>query len=268
MGRFDSLQSGNHARKILTMSSESTYSADALRKFCPTHDAFIGIDSDGCVFDTMEIKQKQCFHGLIVSTWGLEAIDREVRETAAFVNLYSRWRGQNRFTALQQTFALLAERPEVRNSGIRLPDFTAFNAFVASGAILGNDALRAAAERTSDPTLFTLLAWSLAVNEQIEAKVKRIAPFPWAARSLEKIQGCADAVVVSQTPLNALVREWKENGILDRVSFIAGQEIGTKAEHLQMATQGKYKKQRVLMIGDAAGDRDAAETCGACFYPI
>jgi hypothetical protein len=27
----------------------------------PQKEFFIGIDSDGCVFDTMEIKQKECF---------------------------------------------------------------------------------------------------------------------------------------------------------------------------------------------------------------
>ncbi|MFT5474343.1 MAG: hypothetical protein ACI856_002680, partial [Kiritimatiellia bacterium] len=79
------------------MSIYDQYSADALKTFVPAHDSFVGIDSDGCVFDTMEIKQKQCFHGLIVKAWDLRAIEPEVRQTAEFVNLYSRSRGQNRF---------------------------------------------------------------------------------------------------------------------------------------------------------------------------
>lgn len=32
-----------------------------LKKFQPAHEFFIGIDSDGCVFDTMEVKQKEFF---------------------------------------------------------------------------------------------------------------------------------------------------------------------------------------------------------------
>jgi len=32
-----------------------------LKELKPVHDFFIGIDSDGCVFDTMEIKQKKIF---------------------------------------------------------------------------------------------------------------------------------------------------------------------------------------------------------------
>jgi len=27
----------------------------------PRYDFFVGIDSDGCAFDTMEIKHKECF---------------------------------------------------------------------------------------------------------------------------------------------------------------------------------------------------------------
>ncbi|MDE0840246.1 MAG: HAD family hydrolase, partial [Kiritimatiellae bacterium] len=118
------------------------------------------------------------------------------------------------------------------------------------------------------PFLRELLAWSLAVNELIEHKVKRIPPFSWAAKSLELMQNKSHLMVVSQTPLDALVREWDANNILDQVQFIAGQEIGTKSEHLAMATQGKYAPSRVIMIGDAAGDRVAAEASGAWFYPI
>ena len=36
----------------------------------PTCSTFLGIDSDGCVFDTMEVKQKDCMHGVIASHWG------------------------------------------------------------------------------------------------------------------------------------------------------------------------------------------------------
>jgi hypothetical protein len=32
-----------------------------LQQFVPQHPFFIGIDSDGCVFDSMELKQKECF---------------------------------------------------------------------------------------------------------------------------------------------------------------------------------------------------------------
>ncbi len=78
----------------------------------------------------------------------------------------------------------------------------------------------------------------------------------------------ADVIVVSQTPTEALVREWKEHGIDSFVRAIAGQELGTKAEHIQFAAGGKYPSGKVLMIGDAPGDRKAAVSNHALFYPI
>ena len=44
--------------------------------------------------------------------------------------------------------------------------------------------------------------------------------------------------------------------------------MGTKAEHLDLATKGRYEKDRVLMIGDAPGDCKAAQKVGVLFYPI
>src|SRR6476620_1778423 len=85
----------------------------ALRQFAKHHDFFIGIDSDGCAFDTMEVKHKECFIPNIIKFYELAAISKYAREAAEFVNLYSQWRGINRFPALAMTFDLLMSRPEV-----------------------------------------------------------------------------------------------------------------------------------------------------------
>jgi phosphoglycolate phosphatase-like HAD superfamily hydrolase len=74
--------------------------------------------------------------------------------------------------------------------------------------------------------------------------------------------------VVSATPGEALVREWREHDIAKYVAVIAGQEMGTKAEHLEYATKGRYDKDHVLMVGDAPGDLKAAKANEALFYPI
>ena len=50
--------------------------------------------------------------------------------------------------------------------------------------------------------------------------------------------------------------------------MIAGQEMGTKKEHLAFSAVGKYKSDRILMIGDAPGDMKAARANNALFYPI
>ena len=232
------------------------------------HDALVGLDSDGCVFPTMELKQKQCFHHEIISHWQLERTERPLRECAEFVNLYSRWRGQNRFPALLKTFALLADRADAHISGIKLPDTAALKAFINSGLPLSNTALEKEVDRTGDAELVRLLLWSLAVNTNVERLVKDVAPFCGVHECLEKICAVADLIVVSQTPEEALIREWQASGLKHFPVLIAGQELGTKAEHLQLAAGKKYTADRVLMIGDALGDLQAARAAGALFFPI
>jgi hypothetical protein len=40
----------------------------------PEKKFFIGIDSDGCAFDTMEIKQKECFCPNFIKFFGLQSM--------------------------------------------------------------------------------------------------------------------------------------------------------------------------------------------------
>ena len=68
--------------------------------------------------------------------------------------------------------------------------------------------------------------------------------------------------------VEALVREWNEHDIARYAAVIAGQEMGSKTQHLSYATKERYKENRVLMIGDAPGDIKAAKENDALFYPI
>lgn len=236
--------------------------------FKPQHDTFVGIDSDGCVFPTMEIKQKQCFHRQIVSHWHLENIEKYVRESAEFVNLYSIHRGRNRFPCLVMAIDLIRDRPEVVASKVKLPEFKALRKFMDSGVPMSNDELDKAVKKSGDPELAAALNWSKDVNAEIARTVKKVPPFKWVRESLEHIRVQADAICVSQTPTEALVREWQENDLMDYVKVIAGQELGSKQQHLQMAAQGRYPADRILMIGDAPGDFSAVQGVNGHFFPI
>ncbi len=250
------------------MNNQPDHTRQALLDFAPEHNFFVGIDSDGCVFDTMGIKQKKCFHSLIVSHWHLEAIETYVRESAEFINLYSKWRGQNRFPCLVRSIDLLRDRPEVIQSGVELPEFAALREFMDSGVPLGNPSLERAVAESGNAELASVLQWSNAVNDDIARTVKNIPPFARVCESLEKLRGKADAIVVSQTPCEALLREWNEHDLSGYVRVIAGQELGTKTEHLKMAAADRYKPERILMLGDAPGDMKAAKANNALFYPI
>jgi len=239
-----------------------------LRAFVKSSDFFIGIDSDGCAFDTMEVKHKECFIPNIIKHYRLAAVSKFAREAAEFVNLYSRWRGINRFPGLVLTIDLLAGRPEVLARRTHLPNLTGLRKWIEGGAKLSNPALKAALAATGDIDLADALEWSLAVNRAISETVKDVPPFLFVRESLQNMQGKADVMVVSGTPGEALAREWEEHALEPYVALIAGQELGSKQEHLAVAAAGRYEPDKILMIGDALGDYDAAKANGALFYPI
>ncbi len=246
----------------------TTPSQEKLLAFQPRHKFFVGIDSDGCVFDSMEIKHKECFIPNIIKYWKLQAISKYARTAAEFVNLYSKWRGTNRFPALTKTFELLRAWPEPMRRGVKIPEVPTLEAWIKSGQALGNPTLAAEVERTGDPVLKLTLEWSKAVNRAIEDVVAGVPPFPFFRESAEKLATRADIICVSATPGEALVREWQEHDIARYAAVIAGQEMGSKKEHLKLTAGGKYLKERVLMVGDAPGDLSAARANGALFYPI
>ncbi|MCC5928762.1 MAG: hypothetical protein JJU28_05910 [Cyclobacteriaceae bacterium] len=234
----------------------------------PEKEFFVGIDSDGCVFDTMEIKQKECFCPNFIKHFNLQVISKYARETWEFVNLYSQTRGINRFQAVITAIQLLADRPETLARGARLPDIQPLIDWVKKETKLGNPALERYAAEVKDPRIDMILSWSKAVNVTIEELVFGMPPFPFVVDSLKKVGERADLMVVSQTPLEALTREWEENNIDHMLRTIAGQEHGTKTEHLKFAAVGKYPLEKILMIGDAPGDLKAAKSNDVLFFPI
>ncbi len=244
------------------------YTGRDLLELKPRHSHLVCIDSDGCVFPTMRIKQTECFHPLIIEHWKLGQIARQVREVAEFVNLGSCWRGTNRFVALVKTFELLSQHPCLKSYGGRLPAVESLKRYVLSGRPLSNDGLKEEVKKTGDAELQAVLEWSLAVNRAIERRVSSVEPFEWARRTITKMPASADLIVVSQTPEEALQREWRGQQLDRYVRVIAGQELGTKSEQMQMAAAGRYEADKVLMIGDALGDLESARSVGACFFPI
>ncbi len=149
------------------------------------HDFLVAIDSDGCAFDTMELKHKECFAPHLINSYNLQAISKYARETWEFLNLYSKGRGTNRFPAVVKTMEWLLERPEVQARGVQLTVPRGLANWTKNQTRLGNPALKEAVENTGDADLRQALGWSLAVNEQIERFVRGVPPFPYVRDSLE-----------------------------------------------------------------------------------
>jgi len=232
----------------------------------PKHKYFVGIDSDGCAFDTMELKHKECFIPNIILFYDLQAISKYAREAAEFVNLYSKSRGINRFPALVEALQWLQKRPEVAARGVKIKIPASLEKWIAEETKLGNPALKEKVSQSGDADLKRALEWSTTVNNAIAEMVKCVPPFPYVRESLQKLADKADMLVCSATPNEALKAEWQEHGIDQYVTAICGQESGSKKETL--ANAAKYAKNHALMIGDAPGDFSAAEKNHCLFFPI
>lgn len=247
--------------------------AKVLGDFRPTKDFLVCIDSDGCVFDTMGIKQRECFTPWMIKYFNLQPVAQAARECKEFTDLFSKTRGANRHITIKRILTeLLPSHPQVKARGFKVPQFPYYFTWVDDPkSLLSNDGLKQAIEDASNEEakkeLEHVLAWSERVNWAIKEIVRGIPPFPGVRESLEIIREKADIVVVSATPVEALEREWQEHEIAKYATVIAGQEMGTKKEHIALTTK-HYPRENVLMIGDAPGDLQAAKENKVLFYPV
>lgn len=239
-----------------------------LDHFEKRHDFLIGIDSDGCAFDSMEIKHKECFIPNFIKFMGLQPISKYAREACEFTNLYSKTRGANRFPAYLLALDLLEERDEVRRRNVTLPKLQGVRDWVGRETKLGTKTIGPESEKTGDPDLKLAYAWSKAVDDAVNDMVHGVPPFPGVRDALEKMSTQADLIVCSATPNGALQKEWAEHDIDPFVQSICGQESGSKKESLAACQKFGYPAEKMLMIGDAPGDMKAALAVGALFYPI
>jgi phosphoglycolate phosphatase-like HAD superfamily hydrolase len=250
------------------MSCDPTSVATGLKSLPKRHEFFVGIDSDGCVFDSMSLKHQECFCPAFIKHFGLQPASKYAREVWEFVNLYSRHRGCNRFVAIQVAHQLMSEWEVFAARGLKISNLPSLDAWLKEETRLGNPALEARVKATNDGVLARVMAWSQEVNQRVADMVSNVPPLPRVRESLEKLRARADVIVVSQTPTEALEREWREHKLDSLVNFIAGQEAGTKSDHIRYATGGRYAPEKMLKIGDAPGDLKAARDNHALFFPI
>ncbi len=242
--------------------------AQVLVDFQPTKQFFVGIDSDGCAMDAMDIKHQECFTPCYIKHWDLQPVSTLARQTAIFVNLGSVTRGLNRWLALRQLLDLLRDRVEVAERGVSIPAYPELSQFIDSEFPLTDQGIAAFAEQHPSETIHRAIRWGDAVNASIADMVHGCGPFPGVRDAMEAMQADVDCMTVSATPLHALEYEWHAHDIARYMKVIAGQELGSKAEHVQYAATGKYDPDKIMLIGDAPGDRDASARAGCLYYPI
>ena len=235
--------------------------------FTKKHDYLVCVDSDGCAMDTMNCKHFHCFGPCMVTEWGLE----EWREPILFrwneINLYQMTRGINRFKGL--AIAL----KEINEQYTPIEGIEAFIHWADTAPALSNDGVSKAAEECTDPAgkkcFEKALSWSKAVNVGIVALPEDLkVPYEGAKDGLAAAHTFADVAVVSSANRDAVEEEWTTHGLLDHVDIVLAQDCGSKAHCISEMLKFGYDVDKVLMVGDAPGDSDAAEKNGVYYYPI
>ena len=235
--------------------------------FTRKHDYLVCVDSDGCVMDTMNCKHFHCFGPCMVTEWGLEEWKDEILERWNVINLFSMTRGINRFKGLAMALGEINEK-YVPISGIRY-----LQQWADTAPALSNDAVAKAAEDAENEeaksVFLKALSWSKAVNAAIvklpdELKV----PYNGAKEGLAAAHQFADVAMVSSANRDAVEEEWGKFGLLEHTDIVLAQDIGSKAACISEMLKFGYEPSKVVMIGDAPGDCDAAEKNGVHYFPI
>ena len=231
------------------------------------HDFLVCVDSDGCVMDTMNCKHFNCFGPCMVTEWGLEAWKDEILERWNEINLFSMTRGINRFKGLALALG------EIHEKYVPIAGIATLQHWANTAPALSNDAVAKAAADAIDPdakqVLQKALNWSKAVNAAIVDLDEALkVPYDGAKEGLCAAHQFADVAMVSSANRDAVEEEWGKFGLLEHTDIVLAQDVGSKAACIKEMLKFGYDSDKVIMIGDAPGDCDAAEKNGVYYYPI
>lgn len=235
---------------------------NVFEKYEKVKDFLVCVDSDGCAMDTMEIKHRECFAPEMIKTWNLQENEEYILNLWYDLNLYTQTRGINRFKGLAETFKIIREK------GIEIEDLDSLLNWVDTTNELSNRSLKNEIEKTDSKALKMALEWSLNVNESIERLPKGDEPFENVKEGLEALSKKVDISVVSSANGEALTDEWGRNDLVQYLRALLGQEAGTKQHCIAELKKKGYDTDKILMVGDAPGDLQAAKNNGVRFYPI
>ncbi len=231
------------------------------------HDYLVCVDSDGCVMDTMNCKHFRCFGPCMVDEWGLDAWREEILKRWNEINLFSMTRGINRFKGLAMALG------EIDQQYTPITGIAALQHWADTAPALSNDAVAAAGEAAANPDAKQIfqkaLSWSKAVNASIGTLPEELkVPYAGAKEGLAAAHTFADVAMVSSANRDAVEEEWGKFGLLEHTDIVLAQDVGSKAACIARMLQFGYDPDKVLMVGDAPGDCDAAEKNGVRYYPI
>ncbi|HHY08197.1 MAG TPA: HAD family hydrolase [Corynebacteriales bacterium] len=233
-------------------------------EFKRTKDFLVCVDSDGCAMDTMNIKHFEAFGPEFVKIMDVEEQREDVLKRWNKTNLFSKKRGINRFLSFLDGLEYVHEniRPV---EGIEV-----FREYVHNDGKLSTDGIEKAYTQSKADILKKVIDWSYNVNDVIK-KIprKKNESFKNVLPALQEIAKKANIVVVSTATKDAVQTEWTKAGLMGYVDAVFTQEFGSKTESIAHAKAvGNYEDDKMIKIGDAPGDLEAARNNHAYFYPI
>ena len=230
------------------------------------HDYLVCVDSDGCVMDTMNCKHFHCFGPCMVAEWGLEEWKAAILDRWNVINLFSMTRGINRFKGLAMALG------EIHEQYTPIAGIAALQHWADTAPALSNDGVAKAMENAEGDAKLIFqkaLSWSKAVNAAIvELDESLKVPYAGAKEGLAAARAFADVAMVSSANRDAVEEEWGKFGLLEHTDIVLAQDIGSKAACIAEMLKFGYDLDKVVMIGDAPGDCDAADKNGVHYYPI
>lgn len=236
--------------------------ANIFDKYEKTQEFLICVDSDGCAMNTMEIKHRRCFAPEMIKIWNLYEKEDYILNLWYDINLYTKTRGINRFKGLAETFKIISKE------GIEIDDLDSLVNWVETTNELSNKSLEREIEKTNSKALKMAYEWSLNVNKSIEQLPKGDEPFENVKEGLEILSKLVDVAVVSSANGEALDDEWNRHNFVRHLKALLGQEAGTKQYCISELKKKGYDEKKILMVGDAPGDLQAAKNNNVNFYPI
>jgi phosphoglycolate phosphatase-like HAD superfamily hydrolase len=230
--------------------------------FTKKHRYLVCIDSDGTIMDTMTIKHELAFGPQFIETFGIKDHQEDILHEWNRLNLYSITRGINRFQGLVSIIQY------VKKYHYQFDGFDEFATWVNETKELSNQSLENQLHQVKENQCMALaLAWSINVNRAIE-KIPLTSAFNGVKEILDQIKDEVDLLGVSSANEKAVKEEWTRLNLIDNFAFVACQNYGSKKEIIRQALLNGYNKEDVVMLGDALGDKKAAEDNNVHFFPI
>lgn len=236
--------------------------ANRLTDFTKKREFLVCMDSDGCVMDTVRIKHVTVMCPELIRVFALDDCAELISRLWEEINLNAITRGISRFESVMLVFDRL------KNRGIEVPGSEEITAWVHTATEHSTASLQAELEKTGSLALRKLQEWNSACNRRIQALEPTFEPFPGVAESLRKLHAIADVAVVSAANESAIASEWSRYGLSAYADVIFGQEVGSKANSIATMLASGYESRKVIMVGDAMGDAQAASANGVAFVPI